>query len=483
MVIITGSLWYTNILVREIAQDERRNIRIWADAIHHKADLVNYTDSFFVRLENEERKRMELLAEAYKSIALETTSDALNFYLKMIRSNTNIPVILTDGSGNITNAVNVDFDKDTMRVLRGKLLEEFTTYPPIQVKYLMNRSIFLYYKDSRLFTELRNVLDDLIDSFFQEVVLNSASVPVIITDSTRRRVLEHGMIDPRKAGDSTYMMHILSRMESQNEPIEIELAGQGKRFIFYKDSDMLTRMIYFPYFQLAVIGIFLLISYILFSSARKSEQNQVWVGLAKETAHQLGTPLSSILAWIELLGSEHAGNEAFQELAKDVERLQKITDRFSKIGSEPKLKPENIVRVVYDGVAYIRTRSSERVEYHINVPPDARIMVPLNLHLFEWVIENLCKNAIDAMGNYGLIDIHLIEESGQVIIDFSDTGKGIPKSLFKTIFNPGYTSKKRGWGLGLSLADRIIRNYHNGRIFVKSSVLGKGTTFRIILRK
>jgi signal transduction histidine kinase len=272
-------------------------------------------------------------------------------------------------------------------------------------------------------------------------------------------------------------------MADDNEPIKIELADQGIRYIFYQDSDLLTRLIYFPYFQLGIIAVFLILAYVLFSSARNSEQNQVWVGLAKETAHQLGTPISSMIGWIELLRLEGYKGEAIQELNKDVDRLHKITDRFSKIGSEPRLKNQDIVAVIYDSVNYIRSRASRKVKYNISRARDEEIIVPINLHLFEWVIENVCKNAIDAIGGDGNIVIDMKEQENIVIIDISDDGKGIPKSKFKTIFNPGFTSKKRGWGLGLSLAKRIIKDYHKGKIFVKSSVMNKGTTFRIMLKK
>ncbi len=240
---------------------------------------------------------------------------------------------------------------------------------------------------------------------------------------------------------------------------------------------------FFPYFQLSIIAVFLFIAYILFSSARNSEQNQVWVGLAKETAHQLGTPISSMIGWIELLRLEGYEGEAIGELNKDVERLHKITDRFSKIGSEPKLRKQNVVAIIYDSVNYIKSRASRKVKYNILTPRETEIIVPINLHLFEWVIENVCKNAIDAIGGEGNIEIDIQEEENIVVIDISDDGKGIPKSKFKTIFNPGYTSKRRGWGLGLSLAKRIIKDYHKGKIFVKSSTISKGTTFRIMLRK
>jgi signal transduction histidine kinase len=272
-------------------------------------------------------------------------------------------------------------------------------------------------------------------------------------------------------------------MQTQNEPIEIEVADRGKNYIFYKDSYVLTQLRYFPYIQLVIIGIFLLVAYLIFSTSRRSEQNQVWVGLAKETAHQLGTPLSSMMAWVDYLESKGLDQETITELHKDVNRLKTITDRFSKIGSVPVLKPENIVSLIYQSVSYFKTRASQKILFSIDVPEETVIMVPLNYQLFDWVIENLIKNAIDAMTRSGNINIQVFEEGKHVFIDISDSGKGIPRNMFKTIFNPGYSSKQRGWGLGLSLSKRIIREYHRGKIFVKSSTLGKGSTFRIMLRK
>lgn len=483
IMIVSLSLWYTNVLVREIARDERKNIRIWADAIYQKAELVNYTDKFFNQIEEQERKRVELLADAYRILSIIEDSEVLNFFLKFVSENTTVPVILTDFNGKIKDKINVDFSTDTVIYLRGRILNEYLNYPPVRIEYEPGKYDFLYYKDSKLFSELRVILDDLVHSFFSEVVLNSASVPVIITDSTQTRIIEHGLLDKEKSKDSLYLKQTLHHMSSDNDPIEIEIADRGKCYIFYQNSALLTKIQYFPYFQLAVIALFLYISYIFFSSARKSEQNQVWVGLAKETAHQIGTPLSSMIAWIELLKMEGVNNETINRLSEDVDRLNKITDRFSKIGSEPKLKKENIVNVIYSSINYIKSRASSRVRFKIQQSEDKEIFAPINLHLFEWVIENVCKNAIDAIAGEGAIDIDIREEANLVIIDIADNGKGIPKSRFKTIFNPGYTSKKRGWGLGLSLSRRIINEYHKGNIFVKSSTLNKGTTFRIILRK
>jgi len=240
---------------------------------------------------------------------------------------------------------------------------------------------------------------------------------------------------------------------------------------------------YYPYIMLTIISVFLFISYFLFSTARKSEQNLVWIGMSKETAHQLGTPLSSIMAWLELLKMKGESLEELNEIEKDVKRLEDITDRFSKIGSPAKLEPQNLVSVMYESVAYLEPRISKRVKFQINLSHDKQVIIPLNKHLFEWVVENICKNAVDAMSSAGNINITIEEVNHHVNIDFEDTGKGMHKSQFKAIFKPGYTSKKRGWGLGLSLSRRIIVDYHKGKIFVKSSVVDKGTVIRVVLRK
>ena len=482
--IVGITMWYTNVIVKKVSLNEQKNVRLWADAIHRKTALVKYTEELFLQIREQDRKQVEHLAEAYKQLIKTENPDIdLTFYVDIIRSNNSIPIILTDENGRIINVKNVDFDKDTVKFLSGKLLEEFSVFQPIEAKYYQNRKNYLYYKESRLFTELRGVLDDLVRSFFSEIVINSASVPVIITDSTKRNVIEFGNIPPDKIMDPIYLDKAIAGMEQDNHVIEIELVNQGKSYIFYQSSYLLTQLRYYPLAQLAIIALFLIIGYLMFSTARRSEQNQVWVGLAKETAHQLGTPLSSMIAWMEILEMDGVKHEAFKELNKDVTRLENITERFSKIGSIPKLETENIVKVVYHSIEYLKTRTSHKIIYEITPGPDHQILVPINLHLFEWVIENITKNAVDAMGNVGHFTVNIFEENDNVVIDLSDTGKGIPKSKFKSIFNPGYTSKKRGWGLGLSLAERIIQNYHKGKIFVKSSSLDKGTTFRIMLKK
>jgi two-component system, sporulation sensor kinase D len=281
--------------------------------------------------------------------------------------------------------------------------------------------------------------------------------------------------------DKNMLKKMIEGMASQNPPVEIFLSEGKTSYIFYKDSFLLSKLKYYPFIQLFIIGLFVLVSYWLFSLARKGEQNLVWVGMAKETAHQLGTPLSSMLAWMEILKSGQVSNQTIAEMEKDLSRLETITDRFSKIGSVPKLEKNDVIKVLNNVLSYVKTRSSEKVQFRLNA--DNELYVKLNIPLFEWVIENLLKNAIDAMDGEGIITIEVTDQSQVVYVDVTDTGKGIPSSKQNTVFQPGYTTKKRGWGLGLSLAKRIIDEYHNGKIFVKWSEPGKGTTFRIVLKK
>ena len=330
--------------------------------------------------------------------------------------------------------------------------------------------------------QLASMNDNVTDiSFVFEVIRNNTTVPVILADD-QGKIISYRNLDSAKAVTPGYLEEQLSIMRSQHEPIEIELLNDQQNFIYYKNSILLTRLRYYPYFQLGVITLFLLVSYLAFSASRKAEQNQVWIGMAKETAHQLGTPLSSLIAWVELLRLRKVGDDVTTEVEKDIHRLNTITERFSKIGSTPVLKKENIHTVLANSVNYIRSRASSKVVFTLP-PVKEELLVPINVPLFEWVIENLCKNAIDAMEGAGTISVQLTDQLQFLYIDISDTGKGVPKAKQKTIFKPGFTTKNRGWGLGLSLSKRIIEEYHGGEIFVKQSEPGKGTTFRIVLNK
>lgn len=283
--------------------------------------------------------------------------------------------------------------------------------------------------------------------------------------------------------DSLYFVRQLSKMKMQHRPLDMNILG-SKYKAYYKDSFILTQLRYFPYIQLIVIFLFLLTAYAAFSSARRDEQDHVWVGLAKETAHQLGTPISSLMAWTELMKSKFDAEEdpLIAEMENDIKRLEIIADRFSKIGSKPILEDHTVYIVISDFIRYFKVRTSDKVKFSIT--GDEQVRALLNIPLFDWVTENLLKNAANAIENEGSISINIIENLAkeQVFIDVTDTGKGIPRSKFDAVFQPGYTTRKRGWGLGLSLTKRIVENYHSGEIFVKDSELGKGTTFRIILK-
>lgn len=318
--------------------------------------------------------------------------------------------------------------------------------------------------------------------FQLEIIQNNSTIPAILTNSNNEKQSSINL-DSLKSLDPNYIKEQIAEMKAQHDPIEITFADNQKNYIYYKDSTILTQLKYYPYFQLLVIALFLFVSYLAFSTSRKAEQNQVWVGMAKETAHQLGTPLSSLIAWLEIIKGKSPDDEFVIELEKDVQRLSTITDRFSKIGSAPALKKENLTTVIENAIGYIRTRSSSKVIFSLENAQQYDVEAPLNIALFDWVLENIFKNAIDAISGEGNIHVKITDQQQFAYIDISDTGKGIPKSKYKDVFKPGFTSKSRGWGLGLSLSKRIVEEYHEGQIFVKSSELNKGTTFRIVLKK
>ena len=329
--------------------------------------------------------------------------------------------------------------------------------------------------------QMVNISDDGNFSLAIKVMESNENIPIILADENDS-ILNYRNLNPIKEITDEYLQKQLAIMKEQNEPIEIQVFEDYKQLLYYKDSILLTRLKYYPMFQLGLITLFMFIAYLAFSSARKAEQNQVWAGMAKETAHQLGTPLSSLMAWVELLKSKEETKDMVLEMEKDVARLETITDRFSKIGSKPTLEDENIVQVVVEATNYLKSRLPEKVliELHSENPS---IIVPVSVVLLNWVIENICKNSVDAMKGEGLIKIEMEEDESHVKIQINDTGKGIDPELISSIFKPGVTSKKRGWGLGLSLSKRIIEEYHKGKIFVKSSVEGKGTTFSVLLQK
>ena len=314
--------------------------------------------------------------------------------------------------------------------------------------------------------------------FPYSIIANNNTVPVILTDES------DSIISTRNIESETKdLKKVLSAMKEKNKPIIINLENGHYNLIYYKDSIILTMLIFYPYIQVGFIFLFILVSYLAFRSSKKAQQNQVWVGMSKETAHQLGTPTSSLAGWIEILQNNYPEVSITAELSRDVERLEKVTERFSRIGSKPSLTSENIVPIISRSVDYLKSRASSKVRFIDEYTDKKEVIVPVNAALFEWVIENVSKNAIDAMEGSGDITIRIAETDRNALIDISDTGKGIPKSVIKKIFNPGFTTKQRGWGVGLSLARRIIEDYHSGKIFVRHSEIGKGSTIRIVMNK
>ena len=356
------------------------------------------TYSFFNRFKNEERLKMEIVATAMKEFAKNQNLEAdISLEDKIIKSNTNIPMILVDENGNIGA-----------------------------------------------------------DSYLN--------------------------LDPEKAKDPAYLQEQLEIMKEQNNPIEIDFAKNRTQYIYYRNSDLLNKLSYYPLTLILILALFLALIYMMFTSSKIAEQNKLWTGMAKETAHQIGTPLSSLLGWIAILKMENINDKYVNEIEKDVHRLNTIANRFSKIGSLPALKKLDIIAVTKSAYEYLEFRSSKQIAFTFE-SSEEKLYSNVNEELYGWVIENLIKNAIDAMLGKGKLALVISDDAKNIEINITDTGKGMAKSQFKKIFNPGFTSKKRGWGLGLSLSKRIIEDYHKGKIVVKNSELNKGTTFQIILAK
>lgn len=312
-----------------------------------------------------------------------------------------------------------------------------------------------------------------------KVIENNNSIPMILVDE-KGDILYTQNLDSIKSLNPNFIEKQLAIMKNQNEPITISYDGKNKQFIYYKDSDLLNKLTYYPIALILILILFLTVIYLFYSSNKAAETNRLWTGMAKETAHQIGTPLSSLLGWISILKMEKVDETYIDEIEKDVYRLNTIANRFSKIGSVPELKSENIISVTNQAFDYLESRSSKQISFSFKTD-EKEIKTKLNKELFGWVIENLIKNAIDAMQGKGKLQLEISQTQKKVKIIVSDTGKGMPKKLFKQIFKPGFTTKKRGWGLGLSLSKRIVEDYHKGKIFVKKSELGKGTTFQIVL--
>lgn len=476
---------YVNYLMDKIVEHERSKMTIWADAIHRRADLVAYTDNFFSQIAEDQERRAKLIGQAFMKIATSDIDDDITIYLDLIADNKTIPCILLDKNGCLTETNNLDSaELAAVKTPEGlkKVLAE-GDYQKIPINYYEDNYIYLYYKESKIYTQLRSMLSDLLESFFSEIVNNAPSLPVIITDSTQSFVYTYGNIDSNLIRNSQLCKKVIEDMRSNNPPIKIALGANSYGYVLYQESYLMQTMRLFPIAQIIILILFACLAYFYIVRMLSLEQNQVWVGMSKETAHQLGTPISSLMAWTELLKEEeHIDKNVLMEIDKDISHLETIAQRFSKIGSISTLQVENLNVIITDFVAYFKNRTSSKVIFILNFPP-YDIEVQLSKHLFEWVLENLCKNAVDAMNGAGTITITLHEDTKNVYIDVADTGKGIEPKAQKAIFKPGFTTKERGWGLGLTLTKRIINDYHKGKIELLNSVVGKGSSFRVTLKK
>jgi len=475
ILIIGVILWYSSSIAQKVQKEERQKVKLWSEAIRKKADLVHVTNESFKELAEQERKKVELWVKATKEMQKDLSD--YSFALSIIQNNKIIPLILTDNNNKPITSANLDPEnKDSLLVLMKKWKEENI---PIEITFAGNNLQRIYYTNSKKYFELQNRRNELIIALNNDLVKNTAMVPVVFIKEPSKELIATNLnkTEIEKAGG---LEALVLKMETENNPIKVELSETDLGKVYFQESLTLKQLRYFPIVMLVAIGVFLIIAYFLFSTFRRAEQNQVWVGMAKETAHQLGTPLSSLMAWIELLRMQGVEESSLAEMDKDIKRLETVSDRFSKIGSETKLIELNFYESIEHSVAYLQTRVSKKIDFSFECE-DKTLKAQLSISLFEWVIENLTKNAVDAMEGVGALKYVVKKENELLILDISDTGKGIASTKLKTVFEPGFTTKKRGWGLGLSLAKRIIEEHHNGKISVLKSS-DKGTTFRIELK-
>ena len=321
-------------------------------------------------------------------------------------------------------------------------------------------------------------------TLYSSIIEANTTIPVYMTDADYHVILTRNVQEPKTNIEEFYAKKI-ARLRSEQTPIEVRVSPQVTQYIFYEESNLLRQLRWFPWVQMLVVLSFmaLIVTYII--TSYRNEQNRVWVGLSKETAHQLGTPISSLNGWLELLKTKYPDDELLPDIATDVNRLQLVAERFSRIGSSPTLMPTDVRKIVDESITYMRTRVSNKVEIELTIDehPAEAYTASVDAPLMEWVTENLIKNAVDAMNGRGWIGLHLTASGNNIILDVTDTGRGIERKRYRQVFRPGYTTKTRGWGLGLSLCKRIVEQYHRGKIFVHKSVVSKGTTFRVILKQ
>ncbi len=473
------ALWQVHRVAEQVRLSEEAKVRLWASAIGQRNQLAEATQRFFHEATLDEHRKMELYTDILQSFADPDLGTDMGFslrYVNYIVDSSHTPIIITSAQDSI---ITVPQELAGLK-LEGDLMEEYSQNPPFDYN-LWGMRMTLYYKESEYYTQLREVLEGFTQSFLTDITQNSVMVPVIIVDSTRSHIIATSSeLDHRRLYNGD-LSELIERFG--NGPIEIRLPSGGLSYVYYETTPLLRALRWVPLLYLFIGVVIVIVTYTLFRTARRAEQNRIWVGLAKETAHQLGTPLSSLKGWLEYLRGREFTPQYADELGKDLQRLETITQRFSKIGSTPELHEENVQEATHGAIAYLQNRSPRRVRFNVSFPEGETFLAPLNVPLFQWVIENLCKNAIDAMEGDGTITIVASQDARKIYIDVTDTGRGMSPAVARRIFDSGFTTKTRGWGLGLSLARRIIVQYHRGRLYLKYSVPGQGSCFRIELRK
>ena len=475
--IVVVTLGYTQHLSSIIREEEQRKVDLWVEAVKQRAELVTYTQTLFEDLGAEEKKRADRLASAYRLIQEAPDGTDLTFAGDFLVNNNTVPVLITNKAGEVVYKVNVDPPPDGVaeRAYYDSIRRtQMSRNPPIRFEEVGQT---IYYAESVRLRKLREAMDELIESFISETVINSASVPVLLIDSTATRVVKSQGIDVSELDTPEKLQARYVAMAEDNPPISVYLPGEGWHVVFYEESAVLTQLRYFPAVQLLLIAAFLLVAYLVFSASKRAEQNRVWVGMAKETAHQLGTPISSLLGWLAIL-EEDVNPKMLNQIKSDVTRLETISARFSKIGSLPNRNKTKISVVIQDIMEYMQIRMPKDIKLELDLIGKEK-EVSINPELMSWVLENLIKNSIDAIRGKGKISIELSWDKA-ALISIHDSGIGIPKKLHRTLFEAGVTTKKRGWGIGLTLAKRIVAQYHGGKLrLVNSSNFG--TSFEIQL--
>jgi signal transduction histidine kinase len=475
LTIIIASLFVSNKMIDKIAQREKAKAEQWADAIRKKVELVQLTNQIFNELRAKERQKIQIVVDAQRTILnpsdLNMNQD-IDFALNIIASNKDIPVAILTDDGKLAQSKNLDssLTEEEKKAVFTKWIAAGKSY---EIEVFGGIKMQFVYGESNELIRLEKASDSLINSFNRDLIDNSSLIPVLLVDEKSGQI-EMSNLQKKELK----RINLIQEFKEQNQPLRIDF-GTGTKLIYYKESPELKQLTWFPYIQFSVIGLIVIIGYLMFSTFRKAEQNQVWAGMAKETAHQLGTPLSSMMAWVAHLEASGGDQMVVNEMTKDLDRLEKITDRFSKIGSGAKLVEADLVVTIGNNLEYLRARLSDKIFIDFKVKEEEPIVMMHSPSLMEWVVENICKNAVDAMGGKGQLTIDLQRVPERVYIDITDTGKGLTPKQFKTIFQPGYSTKKRGWGLGLTLVKRIIEEYHKGKVFVLKSEIDRGTTIRI----